>query len=199
MSVQYATKESFDVYVTYLAMKRHFTNDSYDFHKYNGKIKASYDKFQTRNDTFFFYKLSKNKDYVNLMLANMLKNPSIWIRDLCDDAANDVYLDWKKKINSLTYLFTSDLNNIDDDYKTNFLVKDGQHPVLVTKFLQRKITLETFAILVHVSNTAEYWEKNITDKIVAKDAIIRAQKYVNFIDLDTKKFKKIVKDHFFAV
>lgn len=31
--------EPFEVYQKYLAMKRHFTSDSYDYHKYNGKVK----------------------------------------------------------------------------------------------------------------------------------------------------------------
>ena len=61
-------------------MKRHFTTDSYDYVKYHGKIKASYEKFRTRNDAYFFEKLSRKENPEHLMLANMIVKPNAWIR-----------------------------------------------------------------------------------------------------------------------
>lgn len=75
----YATEASFKVYIDYLALKLHFTSDKYDYHRSNGKTRASYDSYRTRKDVFYFYKLSKRKDYHEVMLANLLKNPNLWI------------------------------------------------------------------------------------------------------------------------
>ena len=43
-------RKGFAAYVTFLAIKQHFTVDSYDFFKYNGKVNAKYDSFVTKND-----------------------------------------------------------------------------------------------------------------------------------------------------
>ena len=197
MSTNYATKESFETYIDYLALKKHFSTDNYDYKKYNGKVKASFDKFQTRNDVFFFYKLSKKKDYHYILLSNLLKNPNAWIRDLCEEPAFEVYLNWKKKIDSLSYQFSSDLKKLKEDYKENFIVISGQHPYIMSLLLQKQITTETFTILTNISNVFEYWEKEIVDKFIAKDIINLSKKYYAFLDIDDKKYKDIVKNSFF--
>lgn len=196
MTGEYATKEAFDVYVAYLALGRHFTTDSYDFQKYRGRVKVSADKFSTRNDVFFFYKLSKIPHWFNLMLANFIKNPKIWVRNLLDDSAEEVYIAWKKRQDSMTYSFQSDLNQLDDDFQYNFFVHNGQMPKVMMFLLQKRISLETFTILMHITNVSEYWEKNIVDKTVSKDYIRLSRKYYPFLEIDKKKFNTIVKDHF---
>lgn len=198
MSTNYANEDSFKTYIDYLALKRHFTNDSYDYHKYNGKIKASFDKFQTRNDAFFFFKLSKRSDRHHFMLSNIVKNPNIWVRDLCEDSAENTYLDWKKKIDGLTYQFNLDLGKLKEDYKSNYVVTEGgQHPYLMSLFLQKQISLETFSILTNMSKVFDYWEKEIVDKFISRDIIRLSKKYYPFLEIDNKKFQDVVKKRFF--
>jgi hypothetical protein len=199
MSINYSTKEAFNVYIDYLAIKRHFTNKSYDYHKYNGKVKASFESFQTRNDAFFFYKLSKKLESRDIILSNILHNQNVWIREITEEKGDEIYKDWKKRIDGLTYQFQQDLKVIDEDYKSNFIVTNGQHPKLVSLFLQRKISLETFTILTNLSNVFEYWDKNIVDKIVAYDKILLSRKYFKFLDIDQKKFSQIIKNHLISV
>ena len=195
MREDYSTKEAFETYIDYLALKRHSTSDDYDYHKYNGRVRASFDNFRTRNDVFFFYKLSKEQHTRDLMLANMLVKPNIWVRELLEDTANERYLAWKKKIDSLTQTFKSDLRYLDENFKSNFIVpSDGQHPRLMSLYLSRQITLETFTILCHVSNVFPYWEQNIVDRVVARDIMKLARKYYPFLDVDKKKFSAIVRD-----
>jgi hypothetical protein len=195
-SINYANDESFRTYVDYLALKKHFTTKGYDYHKYNGKVKASFSTFQTRNDAFFFYKLSQKKDPHGMILANVLHNPNVWIRDVIEEEGNERYLDWKGRINSLTYLVSQDLKHLDDSYKENFIVKNGQHPYILSLFLQRKISLETITILSNLANIFDYWEANIVDKIVASDKILISKKYFPFLEIDRKKFSSLVKNHF---
>jgi hypothetical protein len=189
----YVNDKSYEAYIKYLAMKKHFTSPSYDFHKYRGKVRASFDAFKSRNDAFYFAKLAKHEDYENVLLANLVKNPNTWIRDIAED--DFLYVEWKKKIDSLGYTFKSDLKHLNDDWKSNF-VTDGQHPVVLTLYLQKKITLETFAILIHIANIFTYWEQNLLDKFVASDIIQHSRKYFPFLMLDMKRYKTYVKDHF---
>jgi hypothetical protein len=191
-----STDEGFKAYVTYLALKRHFTTKSYDFFKYNGKIKASVDTFRTRNDSYFFLKLARKDDFQNLILANMIEKPDIWVRDVLEQEGSTRYNNWKKKIDSLGHIFKSEINIMLDEYKDNFIVRDGQHPHIMTMLLQRKISLETFTIITHAANIFDYWDEKVVDKIVAGDIINKSRKYKPFLDIDMKRYKTFVKDRF---
>jgi hypothetical protein len=195
MNQSYATDDAFNTYIDYLAHKRHFTTKSYDYHKYNGKVKASRDAFQTRKDLFLFYKLSKRPERQQLILSNMIKNQNIWIGDILEDTADEVYKAWKKRIDGLTYHFQQDLKQLNEDYKTNFVVVKDQHPKLISLLLQQKISLETFTILTNISKVLDYWEQSVVDKIVAYDKIVLSRKYFPFLEIDCKKFSAIVKNH----
>ena len=51
----------FDCYKIYLALKNHFTRDSYDYHKYNGRTRATVEAFYKRKDRFWFEKMCRKK------------------------------------------------------------------------------------------------------------------------------------------
>ena len=196
-SQSYANEESFQWYVKYLAMKKHFTSDGYDYHKYHGKIRASYEKFRTRNDAYFFEKLSRKDNPEQLMLASMIKKPNAWIREIIEQEGEDRYVEWQRKIDSLSRTFKSDLNSLDDNFQANFTAVSGQHPLIMTMYAQQKISLETITILAHIANIFPYWEKEIVDKIVSRDIIRLMKKYKPFLHIDDKKFKDIIRDRFF--
>ena len=196
-SLNYANEASFRVYVNYLALKKHFDTDGYDYHKYNGKIRASFEKFQTRSDAFFFYKLSKKEEPLKVLLANIIVNPKAWIREIVEERGEENYLNWQRRMDSLTYTFKSELKKLNDDYYSNFVVKNGQHPYVMTLYLQKEISLETFTILARLSNVYALWENEIVDKFVARDIIRLSKKYYSFLEFDKEKFSKIVKEHFF--
>jgi hypothetical protein len=195
-SPTYVNDKSFEAYVKYLALKKHFTTDGYDYHKYNGKVRASMDSFRSRNDAFFFAKLAAKDDYVNRILSNMLKKPNIWVRDILESEGDNVYIEWKRKQESLSYTFKSELKLLDLNYQTNFISRDGQHPIIMTMYLRKEISLETFTLLTHYANIFAYWDKILVDKIVSRDIIRMARKYKPFLAIDDKKFKDIVREHF---
>lgn len=196
-SQTYANDKSFKVYIDYLALKKHFTTDTYDYHKYNGKVRASFDKFRTRKDIFFYYKLSTNSDYRGVLISNIIKNPNIWIRDILDDSGQKIYHEWLKRKESLSYIFKLELNHLHENWPSNFQVKDGQHPHLITLYLQGKISLETLTILARSANIFAYWQHEIADRFVAGDVIRTCQKYERFLEYQPEKFSKIIKDRFF--
>ena len=199
MKHNYATEGAFNTYIDYLALKRHFTTKNYDYHKYNGKVKASFESFQTRKDVFFFYKLSQKQERHQLILSNLVYNQNTWAGDILEESGEEIYKNWKKKIDGLTYHFEQDLKKLDDNYKSNFIVPNGQHPKLISLFLQRKISLETFTILTNISNVLDYWNETVVDKIVACDKIQLSRKYYPFLEFDRKKFSSIIKTHIQSV
>ncbi len=54
--------DAIDAYKVYLGVKNHFTQDSYDWFKYNKKVNVTYDSFLKRKDKIFFAKLGNRKD-----------------------------------------------------------------------------------------------------------------------------------------
>jgi hypothetical protein len=192
----YSTQDAFDIYVYYLALKRHFTS-SYDFFKYNGKVKANSMSFENRKDKFFFYKLSKKRDSREYILANMLVKPNVWAGDLVDDKAEQVYSEWCKRKQSLTYQFKSDIVELDDeDFNSNFIVENGQHPRVLKLYNMNRISLETLVILCDITGCLSYWEKNIKDTIVFPDINRLVKKYYPFMEYDKAKMKKILLDKY---
>ena len=49
----------FAAYALWNALKLHFTSDSYDYFKYNGKTNVSKSTFSTNKSKYQFYKLSR--------------------------------------------------------------------------------------------------------------------------------------------
>lgn len=187
----YNTKDAYEMYVYYLAMKRHFTS-SYDYHKYNGKINASITSFETRKDKFFFYKLSKRSDAKDFILANMVNDPKIWIGDIVGEEGEKVFTEWTKKQQSLSYVFKTELGKLDEDFDSNLITKDGQHPKLLRLHTTGNISQETLIIIDDLTNVFSYWSKKVIDKIIFPDILNRCNKYKPFLNYDKTKMKNIL-------
>jgi len=194
----YSTREAFELYVYYLAVKRHFTNAKYDFFKYQGKVNASRQSFENRRDKYQFYKLSKMKHAKELILANLIQNPSMWIGDMFTDEANQVYLDWLKRQQSITYRFKSDINQMDDDFDSNFIVQNGQYPRVLQLYNRGQISLETLAILTDLVRCQKHWEKNIFDTVLFPDINRTLSKVKPFLTYDKEKLRQILLDRYTA-
>lgn len=183
-------------YQEYMAIKRHFTS-TYDYFKYNGKVNVTPDAFYTRKDAYSFQKLSKKKDYKNLILANMVDNQKLWVGDLMEEKATGIYLAWKKRNDAITSHVQDNLGKLNDDFKSNFVSNKGQYPLVIDLYLRREISLETTAILAKLTNSQEYWAKSVLDNVMFPDIMKRLDKYHPFLVYSTDKVKKVVKDRFF--
>jgi hypothetical protein len=188
----------FEAYQKYLAMKQHFTQKGYDYFKYNGKTNASVTSFETRKDKYYFHKLSKKDDVENFLMVNLIDNPHIWIGELFDEKAEAQYLNWKKKQESLSYIFKTELNALHEDLNKNFKVEDGQHPYILKQYLRKNISLETFVIVDDVLKFAKYFNKNIEDTIIWPGVEMKMIKYRAFLKYDKFKMRKILKEKFYA-
>lgn len=195
-SQSFANKQSFKCYMNYVGMKKHFKTN-YDYIKHSGKVSATFEKFRTRTDVFFFNKVSSMEDYENVLLANIIAKPDVFIREIAEREGHDRYIEWRRVQESLSRVVKDDITKLNDDWQTNFISVKGQHPFIMSLYIQKQITMETFTILTHIANIFDYWEKNLLDKIVASDIIKYSRKYRPFLKIDEKKFKKIVRERFF--
>lgn len=192
----YLKMDAFNAYKTYIAIKNHFNSKTYDFFKYNGRTRASKTTFDKRADKYFFHKLSKHKDCTNFLVSNFLVT-DCWVGELVNEqVAEKNYLSWKKRIESLSYIFKNDLDKLSDDFNSNFAVINGQHPHLLKLYLRKEISPETVLILDDILSFFRMWNRKIDDTIVWPTEYQRLKKYRPFFTIDLQKYKKVVLDKF---
>ena len=134
--------EPYEVYQKYLALKTHFKNDSYDYFKYHGKLKGDRSKFETRKDKYHFYKLSKMKQPVDFMVANMMVNPNFWSGDVSDEKSISIYNDWLRRRDSRKYIFEQEIQKMQENFDSNIIVTPGEHPRQMELFIRELINPE---------------------------------------------------------
>lgn len=188
----------FEAYKLYLALKNHFTSKTYDYFKYNGAISAKPNSFEQRNDKYFFSKLAKKKDVIGFLVSVFVygKRDS-WIGDILkNEEYEENYLRWQKVKESITYVFTNDLDHLDLDFGKNFIVEEGQHPYLLKLVIGGHIHIETFIILNDIIRFVPAWNKQIVDKVLWPEVKLKCKKYHPFISYDKQKCKSILVDKF---
>lgn len=177
-----------DVFKTYLSLKQHFNNEKYDYFLYNGKVKASIANLEKRKDKHHFIKLSRNRDYKEILISNFINDSNFWIGDINSEESHNRYLEWSKKIQALTYTFKNELAKLDEDFASNFAIHGNTHPNVVKLYLQRKISLETLVILIDITNTFGYNNKKLDD-VVWLELAFKIKKYHPFLSLYYEKEK----------
>lgn len=200
--IMYDVNEGFDAYKTYLALKQHFTS-SYDYFKYNGKVKAKIESFLKRKDKFFFRKLQKkySKDeLVEFFVSNFIINGDNWIGSLVSQESENNYATWRKNKESISYNYSNELSLLYDYCLSNdiscnqlVLVEDGNHPILLRLLLQNKISLETVIILDGILRFTRYWNAKLDD-IIWDEKKKLIQNYKSFVQYDFEKCKKLTKE-----
>jgi tetrahydromethanopterin S-methyltransferase subunit G len=190
----------YEAFGIFQALKLHFTSDSYDFFKYNGKSKVSVDAFENRKDKYHFYKLSRrlsNRDeLIMFIVANFVQNENIWVGDLLTEESETIYRQRQKVIQSLSYIFENDCRKLFDniDNPNEFLkVTNGEYPVLMTKTLQRDIEIETLCIMNKILGFMPNWNNKIEDTIRWPLFYRKVIKFSEFLPKDVSKFKFILK------
>ena len=195
----------FEVYKIYLAVKLHFTskNQSYDFHKHNGRTTARLGTFTKRRDRYFFHKLSKlynDRDIADYFVSNFVTNTNLWVGDIIGRLGDENFKLWQKKIEALSYYYEQDIDYIIEQMNTKditfdniFISKDGQHPYILKYFLSKRINFETFIILDDILNFSRQLNKSITEKVLWPKLYERMIRYKPFLKYNTTKYKQIQK------
>ena len=192
--------QGYNAYITYLAIKQHFTSPEYDFIKYNGKVRASQDSFLKRRDKFFFAKLQKKfkrEELIYFFVSNFVYNNNVWSGNLVSDNSESVYNNYKKKIQSLSYNFEQEcMTLVEYDFNSLFTVEEYSHPLLLRKMMQKKISVETVIIMNEVLNFIKKWEIIIDDDLIWPKQKLIIDKYRPFMSFDKQKYRKIMKNIF---
>jgi hypothetical protein len=187
----------YEAFCLYTGLKLHFTS-SYDFFKYNGKVRVTIDAFDNRKDKYFFHRLSRKYDKEQLeqfLIANFLHDPGVWIGKLLDEEANTRYVEYQKNIQSLSYIFENECRELFSmlENPNEILKTSGEHPVLLKKALRGEVSIQTVFILNSLINFIPKWQEKIQDTVVWPNYDKLLLNYRGFLKYDINKCKQILR------
>jgi hypothetical protein len=189
--------EAYEVYRLYMALKLHFTTESYDITKTKGAVKASESAFLKRRDVFLFRKLAKKfvarQEIINYFVANFAegdKNGGIFNAD-----SDDIYEKWKGRQDRLSYMFADDISRLlleaEKSEQDPFVSVSNQHPILIKMLLGKKISLETVIILDKLLDFRYNVTTELLNDFIWTDLNLLIIKYRPFVRIDRAKFSQL--------
>jgi hypothetical protein len=191
---------AFDTYALFLALKQHFTQDSYDFFKYHGKTRANKESFIQRKDRFQFQKLSRKYDaneMQDFLVANLLKGKS-WVGEFLDDEAHDHYMAYLKRKQSLAYTFTNELDNFFSKEPPEQAFRIGEAwrsiPPILNYRMCGDLSVESYIILDDFLGFAKVLDRKMSEDYLWHNYNKPAQKFRPFLKYDREKMKVILKE-----
>jgi hypothetical protein len=190
----------FDAYKQYLSLKNHFTKDKYDYHKYCGKSRATVQSFYKRKDRFWFEKLARNKsdqEVIDFFISNFITctDPSkLWIGEMIREG-EDRYTSWKKRNQSLTYIFKEEIETLfaDNNFDSMFARDGSRHPQILKEYLRGAVSIETMVILDRILGFRKDWDNKLSDP-VWETVSMRIKKYSPFLHIDVFRYKNVLKE-----
>ena len=188
-----------DAYRCYLALKNHFTKDKYDYHKYRGKVRATNEAFYKRKDRFWFEKFARQKDDKEIeefFVSNFIYSTdpgTVWIGEMIKEGEGR-YTEWKKKVQSLTYIFKEEASTIFEDKKVDDMFDCSKgHPPILKSYLGGDISLESMVIYDRILGYGKDFDKKLKDP-VWETVSRKIKKYSPFLNIDVSRYKKILKE-----
>lgn len=185
----------YDAYKIYCALKRHFNSESYDYFKYQGKVRTTHKTFEKRNDKYFFAKLAKHKDIEGFLVANLAYG-DLWVGDLVNEqAAEKQYREWLKRRQSMSYVFRNDLDKI-GSMKEEIRVVNSQHPKLFKRYLSKEICIETLIIMnaLWKGMMFMYWNEMLKDPVWRSEHN-KLLKFSPFVQYEEDKYLSMLTEH----
>ena len=188
-----------DAYRCYLALKNHFTKDHYDYIKYRGKTRASNQAFYKRKDRFWFEKFARqknDKEIEEFFVSNFIYSTdpaTVWIGEMIKEGEGR-YTEWKKKVQSLTYVFKEETENVFENKKVDDMFDCSKgHPPILKSYLGGDISLESMVIYDRILGYGKDFDKRLKDP-VWETVSRKIKKYSPFLNIDVSRYKKILKE-----
>ena len=188
-----------DAYRCYLALKNHFTKDHYDYIKYRGKTRASNKAFYKRKDRFWFEKFARqknDKEIEEFFVSNFIYSTdpaTVWIGEMIKEGEGR-YTEWKKKVQSLTYIFKEETESVFENKKVDDMFDCSKgHPPILKSYLGGDISLESMVIYDRIFDYGKDFDKRLKDP-VWETVSRKIKKYSPFLNIDVSRYKKILKE-----
>jgi hypothetical protein len=133
----------------------------------------------------------KDKDVIkDYLLSNFIKNQKGWLGDFNDEN----YVEWKKRMQSLTYTFKQEMTSLleDNSFGDIFEIPKDTHPKLLKEYLGNRVSIEAMIILDNLVEYTRNWNKRLGDDVVWPNTNKMLENYKKFLTFDRKRCKLIL-------
>ena len=184
---------AYETYRTYLALKRHFDNEKYDYFQYNGKVQTSEEAFRKRTDHKQLVSISREYDPFHYMVGNfVMSNDKISTHNMCKDH----YIAFMALKKNLAYNFKQDLKKFRPNLVDNLNVDTTLSvPYIIELLTREEISLSTVAIFEGIFNCKSKWEKK-DEFMLFENTSKKISKSWGFFDIPIDKYKRAVQTVF---
>lgn len=176
--------DGYTAYKLYLAIKLHFSKESYDVFKTKGRLRATEDSYYKRNDRGIFeglsYKFKSEKEYIQYIASNFMYDHPNVLYDPYDYGMN-YYKEFIKRKQSITRFFEDDLTKVED-----YIGITTDCYEIFNLYLKDEIKLESLVILDTLENICD----NVSNALI-DDRILLVKKSHGFIKFDKQKIATV--------
>ena len=187
--------DGFKAWKLYMAVKLHFTTNSYNVFNNRGHVKGARDTFYARNDRFIFEKLARKfpteRDIIQYFVANFAYDHPEMVYDQVDSETN--LNTWNKRKQSISQVFENDLHiillHLEKERISEQQLYNGNPPELLKLYLGGYITIETMVILDSFASYIARWKQEIN--LLWDVECRRIEKCKGFIKFDSERLLRL--------
>ena len=117
-----------------------------------------------------------------------------WVGDMVHDKG-ETYENYILKLKDLEEIFKKESIYLfsEENLLSVFQCKGGSHPIILKKFLNGKISIETLVIYDRIFLFGNDFDKKLFDP-VWETVSLKIRKYKPFLNIDVFKYKKILRE-----
>tara|TARA_B100000959_G_scaffold64984_1_gene68893 strand:+ start:57017 stop:57598 length:582 start_codon:yes stop_codon:yes gene_type:complete len=190
--------KGFEAFQYATAVNLHFNSAEYDAFKYHFKTKVTQESYWKRNDKYQLTKIGnrfKTKDEIIKYFAAHQVAGNKWVGDMLRD--EKTYTDFLKRMESLSYIVKDELRELTDTNFNDLLTAhDGEYPIIINKYLEGTVSLETVCILNRITGFIEWAKQLVSETILFPDIADKVIKYQQFLEYDEKRMRNLVHNLF---
>jgi hypothetical protein len=137
------------------------------------------------------------QEMTDFLVANFIHDVR-WIGNLLEDTAKDNYLQYIKRKQSFTYIFSNEVeklfNSINDPKKA-FSKDSTSYPTLITSILSNEIGYDTAAVMNYFFDYVPRFDRELGENdVIWSNMRLLILKIFPFIEFDRARIKSIIKE-----
>ena len=118
---------------------------------------------------------------------------TMWIGEMIKEGEGR-YTEWKKKVQSLSYIFKEETKNVFKEQKVDDVFDCSKgHPPILKSYLGGDTSLETMVICDIIFGYGKDFDKRLNDP-VWETVSRKVKKYKPFLNINVPRYKKILKE-----
>lgn len=187
-----------DVYKTYIALHSHFSSKNYDYEKYEGRVRASLDSYEKRNDRKLFKhmeKLTKREFlsyYLTVIDENRGKLPHIL--EIIEYFSVDGFVSSQFQT-SIYEIFRIDCRLIASQQESlSELIINNNNSKLFSMWLNNEIQSSTLILLNEKFSIFRIFELKLNNPLL-NDSLKYLKKLKTFFTIEPEKINNVLAFH----